>query len=61
MHRGGGVRRLSFITYVDIEARADEGRWYEVYLTFRSQAFALDATQEEVRKKLFAHMHYMGR
>ena len=52
---------MSFITYVDIEARADEGRWYEVYLTFRSQAFALDATQEEVRKKLFAHMHYMGR
>ena len=49
-HAGGGVQRLMFITYVNIEdQRRDEGHRYAVYLAHRTEALALQTAEEEDR------------
>ena len=57
-HAGGGVHRLMFLTYVDIEdQRRDEGHRYAVFLAHRAEALALRSAEEEDQGPLMAHMH----
>ena len=61
-HTGGGVQRLLFISYVDIEdQRRDEGLRYAVYLAHRSEAAALRKAEVDEWRQLLARMHYVQR
>ena len=61
-HAGGGVQRLMFVTYVNIEdQRRDEGHRCAVYLAHRTEALALRTAEEEDRWQLLARLHYVRR
>ena len=54
-HAGGGVQRLVYITYVDIEEqRRDEGLRYAVYLEYRTEALALRTAEVGQQRPLLA-------
>ena len=51
---------LMFVTYVNIEdQRRDGGHRYAVFLAHRTEALALRSAEEEDRRQLMTHMHYV--
>ena len=61
-HTGGGVQRLMFVTYVNIEGQCrDERHRYAVFLAQLTEALALRLVEEEDWRQLMSHMHYMHR
>ena len=61
-HAGGGVQRLMFVTYLDIEdQRRDEGLRYAEFLAHRTGALALQSAEDEDRHQRMSHMHYVRR
>ena len=59
-HAGGGVQRLMFVTCVNIEdQRQDEGHRSAVFLAFRTEALGMQSAEEEDRRQLMSHMHYV--
>ena len=56
LHAGGGV------TYVDIEdQRCYEGLRYAEFLARRTGALALRSAEDEDRRQIMLHMHYVRR